>query len=89
MRQKLKIARKRARKTQKEIATAIEISERMYQHIEAGTREGKGTVWDKLEAFFEYKIPQRELRENNTQENCITKDVNIEEMGRLEGKVLA
>ncbi len=60
MRSKLRHARTSAGLTQKETATAIEVSERYYQHIEAGTREGKGQLWDKLEALFQ--IPQRQLR---------------------------
>ncbi|WP_040382260.1 helix-turn-helix domain-containing protein [Dethiosulfovibrio peptidovorans] len=60
MRQALRHARETAGLTQKEIATAIGISERYYQHIEAGTREGKGHLWDKLETFLQ--IPQRQLR---------------------------
>jgi DNA-binding XRE family transcriptional regulator len=72
MRQKLNCAREEAGITQRETATAIGVSERMYQHIENGTREGKGYIWDALEALFEYKIPQRELRENDTQPNFNT-----------------
>lgn len=64
MRHTLKAARKTAGKTRKEIATAIGISERYYQHIEAGTREGKSYIWDSLEAYFDHKIHQRELRRN-------------------------
>ena len=67
MRQTLKQARRSAGKTQKETAKAIGISERMYQDIERGIREGKGVTWDKLEALYEYKIPQRKLREQTTQ----------------------
>jgi DNA-binding XRE family transcriptional regulator len=63
MRQKLKTARKNAGMKQKEIATAIGISESMYKAIETGTREGKGAIWDKLEALFDFKVHQRELRE--------------------------
>ena len=66
MRQKLKQARKKTGIKQKEIAVAIGISESMYKAIENGEREGKGAIWDKLEAFFDFKIPQRELREKNT-----------------------
>ena len=61
MRQKLKAARIATGKTQKETATTIGISERYYQHLETGTREGKGRYWDKLEALF--GLPQRQLRE--------------------------
>ena len=64
MRQTLQQARKEAGKTQKEIAHIIGISERFYQHIEAGTREGKARIWDALEDLF--KIPQRQLREQTT-----------------------
>jgi transcriptional regulator with XRE-family HTH domain len=72
MRQILKITRQKTGLKQKEIAIAIGISERMYRAIENGTREGKGVIWDKLEALFDFKIPQRQLRENNIQKNCST-----------------
>ena len=64
MRQTLQQARKKAGKTQKELAQATGISERMYRAIETGTREGKGRIWDALEAFFQ--VPQRQLREQTT-----------------------
>jgi DNA-binding XRE family transcriptional regulator len=63
MRLKLKQARIKMGMKQKEIAHAIGISERMYQEIEAGRREGKGAIWDKLETLFDFKVHQRELRE--------------------------
>jgi DNA-binding XRE family transcriptional regulator len=34
--------------TQKQIAKTIGITERMYRHIEAGTRNGKTEIWLKL-----------------------------------------
>jgi DNA-binding XRE family transcriptional regulator len=64
MRQKLKATRQKAGMKQRETAIAIGVSERMYQQIEAGTREGKGRIWDALETIF--KTPQRELRKNDT-----------------------
>ena len=64
MRQTLQQARKAASKTQKEIARIVGISEIHYRNIEAGTREGKGRIWDTLEAIF--RIPQRQLREQTT-----------------------
>ena len=62
MRQLLKNARMGSGMTQRETATAAGISERYYQHIEAGTREGKARVWDKLETLF--GLHQRQLRED-------------------------
>ena len=67
MRQILKQAREQAGATQKEIADKLGVSERYYQHIESGTREGKGWLWDELEALFQ--IPQRQLREDNAQDD--------------------
>lgn len=64
MRQNLKLARTEAGLTQKEVADGLGISERYYRYIEAGTREGKGQLWDKLEAQF--LTHQRELRETAT-----------------------
>jgi DNA-binding XRE family transcriptional regulator len=75
MRQNLRQARKNTDKTQKETAITIGISERMYQDIEAGTREGKGRIWDALEALFD--TPQRQLRENDTQQDSSTNDINL------------
>lgn len=63
MRQTLKLARTKSGMTQLQTAAAVEISERYYQHIEAGTREGKGQLWDQLEALF--RVPQRQLRQNS------------------------
>jgi DNA-binding XRE family transcriptional regulator len=78
MRLKLKQARIKAGMKQKETAIAIGVSERMYRAIENGTREGKGRIWDTLEALL--KTPQRELREN-TQPNSNTdkEDVKVRE----------
>lgn len=54
--------------TVSQLAEKLEISERFYRYIEHGTREGKGYIWDALETIF--NIPQRQLRENSTQEYC-------------------
>jgi len=62
MRQTLQQARKAAGKKQREMSAILSISTIYYRNIENGTREGKGHIWDALEAFFEFKIPQRELR---------------------------
>ena len=64
MRQKLILARTNADLSRAEVAGRIGITERMYHHIENGTREGKGRIWDALEALF--GIPQRQLREQTT-----------------------
>lgn len=63
MRTNLQNARKSMGKTQKEIATTINISTRYYQDLEAGDREGKAHIWDALEDLF--SIPQRQLRKND------------------------
>lgn len=63
MRHELKSARTRSGKTQLQTAASVGISERYYRHVEAGTREGKGQLWDKLEALF--RVPQRQLRQNS------------------------
>jgi transcriptional regulator with XRE-family HTH domain len=64
MRQKLITIRTKAGLSRRQIAQSLGITERMYQHIEHGTREGKGRIWDALETIF--KTPQRELRKNDT-----------------------
>ena len=79
MRQTLKAARANAGLKQREIAEMLGISTIHYRNIEAGTREGRGAIWDDLEAFFEYKIPQRELRAQVPQ-NCITEKEHTKEV---------
>ncbi len=61
MRKNLKEARQKAGMTQKEVADKLEISERYYRFIEAGTRGGDFETWDALEDLF--SIHQRQLRE--------------------------
>lgn len=61
MRENLKSARKAAGMTQKQVADHLEISERYYRHIEAGTRDGDFGIWDSLEDLF--GVHQRVLRE--------------------------
>jgi transcriptional regulator with XRE-family HTH domain len=72
MRQTLKNARNSTGKTQKEIATVIGISLRMYQDIEAGRREGKGYIWDRLQDLF--GIDQRELRKVTETNEAVISD---------------
>ena len=62
MRENLKKARKEAGMTQKQVAEYLGISERYYQHIEIGQRNGNFALWDALEDLF--KIHQRKLRED-------------------------
>jgi DNA-binding XRE family transcriptional regulator len=71
MRQALKTARENAGATQKETATAVGISERMYRKIEAGKcRPNVETAISiaknldrSVEELFGYKTPQLQLRE--------------------------
>jgi transcriptional regulator with XRE-family HTH domain len=77
MRQKLKFARENAGRKQREIAAEIGISERYYQHIENGTREGKGYIWDALETLF--KTPQRELREVTDNKSRLGRTATLKE----------
>ncbi len=69
-RENLKKARKDAGMTQKQVAEYLGISERYYQHIEAGQRTGDFTLWDMLEDMF--KIHQRVLRESGESRSDIT-----------------
>ena len=64
MREKLKSARKAAGLTQRQVAEHLEISERHYQHLEAGSRDGDFEIWDSLEDLF--GIHQRVLRERSS-----------------------
>lgn len=61
MRRNLKEARVKAGMTQRQVAIYLGISERYYQHIEAGQRNGDFILWDMLEDLF--NIHQRVLRE--------------------------
>ena len=60
MRANLINARKEKGLTQKQVANLLEISERAYQHLESGDRNGKFVYWDLLEDLF--NIHQRILR---------------------------
>ena len=66
MRIKLKNERSSKNLTQKELAKQLKISERHYQAIELGARQGSIRIWDKLEDLF--GISQRQLRETNKSE---------------------
>ncbi|MDE6662001.1 MAG: helix-turn-helix transcriptional regulator [Lachnospiraceae bacterium] len=61
MRQNLKEARLAAGMTQQQMADELNISLIYYQKIEAGSRTGDFTIWDKLEDIT--GIHQRKLRE--------------------------
>lgn len=63
MRENLKKARKEAGMTQKQVAEYLGISERYYQHLEAGDRNGDFELWDMLEDLFH--IHQRILRKDS------------------------
>ena len=60
MREFLKNIREQRGLTQGQVATLIGCSSRMYRFIEAGQREGKGWLWNRLEDLF--NVDQRELR---------------------------
>ena len=62
LRNNLRTARLKNGMTQYAAAHAVGISWRYFQEIEAGRREGKTALWDKLEDLF--RVPQRELRRN-------------------------
>lgn len=61
MRKNLKEARQKAGMTQKDVAEYLGMTERAYQRIESGERQGTIETWDLLEDLF--KIHQRKLRE--------------------------
>lgn len=71
MRNNLKKARLKAQMTQKQVAEILGISDRHYQLIESGMRNGNFQIWDDLEDLF--NVHQRILR-NNT-ENRFGKEV--------------
>ncbi len=61
MRENLKDARRQAGMTQQQMADRLNIGLVYYQKIEAGSRTGDFTIWDKLEDIT--GIHQRKLRE--------------------------
>ena len=61
MRENLRQARKDKGMTQKQVAEYLGITDRYFQHIEAGDRNGDFEIWDMLEDLF--GIHQRILRE--------------------------
>ena len=63
MRANLKKARREAGLTQQQMAEKLEISDRYYKMIEAGTVIGAVDLWDKMEDMF--NVHQRVLRENH------------------------
>ena len=56
MRNNLIEARRRKELTQKQLAEQLNISERHYQAIEAGTSEGSLKVWKQLKQLFNLSI---------------------------------
>ncbi len=52
MRKNLKDLRKKRGFSQKELAEKIDISERQYQRIEAGTSDGSVALWQNLKAIL-------------------------------------
>lgn len=61
MRKILKETRMAIGLTQQQMADKLNVSLRYYKQIEAGSRTGDFTIWDKLEDITE--IHQRKLRE--------------------------
>lgn len=53
MRKNLKDLRKKRGFSQKELAKKLDISERQYQRIEAGTSDGSVALWQNLKAILQ------------------------------------
>ena len=68
MRKTLKQTRKTKGLKQIDIARKLDITDRHYQHIEAGTRGTSEENWLKLYHLFNEKVPLHKLMENNTEE---------------------
>ena len=65
IRSNLRKARKRKNLTQKQTADVIGVTDRQYQHIEAGTRGTSESNWLKLFDLFERSVPLNELMETD------------------------
>lgn len=63
MRKNLRVARRKMRLSQRELASRIGISLGFYNLIENGKQTGGIWIWDKLEDLT--GIPQRTLRDNS------------------------
>lgn len=55
MRKNLRDLRKKRGFSQKELAAKLDISERQYQKIEAGTSDGSVALWQNLKAILKNK----------------------------------
>mgnify|MGYP001080638244 FL=1 len=55
MRKNLKDLRKKRGFSQKELAEKLDISERQYQRIEAGTSDGSVALWQNLKTILKSK----------------------------------
>ena len=55
MRNNLINARKKAKYTQKQIAENLQITERQYQRLEAGTSKGSVDFWERAKILFNAK----------------------------------
>ena len=69
MRENLKVARKAAHMTQKQVAECLGIHERYYKALESGERLGSIAIWDKLEDIT--GVHQRVLREVSEKERLV------------------
>lgn len=75
MRENLIHARKKYGHTQQELAEKVDITERHYQSLEAGTSDGSIKVWEKLKVILHAKSIDWLLEQavENSQRNNTTK----------------
>lgn len=69
MRKNLKDLRKKRGFSQKELAEKIDISERQYQRIEAGTSDGSVALWQNLKAILKSKTIDYLLEQEDDNSN--------------------
>ena len=80
MRKELRDARYAKGLKQHEIATMIGITERMYRHMEAGTRTGRYELWRELAALT--GVDQDDLRKQDT-DNIPSNDGVVKNEGQV------
>lgn len=86
MRIELVEARKNKQFSQVKLAEKLGISPRYYQYIEAGTRDGRLTIWQRLESIL--GVQQTRLQRNTTTPDLFVSTIqnqkSVRETGRTE-----
>lgn len=74
MRKNLKDLRKKRGFSQKELAEKLNISERQYQRLEAGTSNGSVALWQNLKTILQSKTLDYLLEQEFNQTDFVNKE---------------